>query len=1421
MATVQEPTRGAIKHESFVDAEIARASSRIRAHDIGVASLQIILATLVYTLLMVLLDRWLDLPAGVRQVAFVGFLAGLALQAVIVLSRPFRREVNPYFAARQVERAIPAAKNSVVNWLDLRDEPLSPTIKTALGAKAASDLGKADFDEVLRDRRIGWLGGVVAGLAVAGLALLLILRPAQFLSLIGRTFAPFGAAAAIAKQTELSIVQPSDGNATVPVNHSVEFRVRVDGRVPDREADDAVRLQMRYNSADPVWEDRRMEPSARDPREWTVRVPSAAVQNGFFYRMAGGDAETPEYRITVRSSPLIDGFDVVFRYRPYLRFADQAGTNPNLEALRGTQATITVKTNRIVKDGWLRFDKIDGQADVPSIAGEPVPEQPNALRFRFTLERDGKYRVHFKSVEGDENQDPIPYSIKVLTDHAPQVEITRPAPDGLAINGTLSIDGKANDDFGITKMRLCARLLEFDKDTQPLVLADRPFRDGKSFRFDDGTFPRFLEYKEAIPLDQLRGRGGLKPELKAGKIIEYWVEADDNCDYTQSNTGRSKVYRVTLGDPKADDERKTAQEQAKADKQNFDQKQDQDLKNENDGKKNAADKQPQDPADQPPQPGADQQKQDSKQPNQDKQPNEQQGDGNQQPMDPQQKAEEDKAKDLAKKLEEKLRDKQNDANQPKGESKPDQQGGKPDSQPQQDGSKGEPKPDQQNPNQPNAGQKGETKPDQRSEPGDGHKGEAKNEGQPEQAPQPGESKPMKSGSDNKSQQGGGNSDQQKGDQAKPDSNNPAAGKNDQQKYDAGKADANNQAAGKQDQQKGDQAKPDSNNSKAGGQQDQQKGNQPKPDANNQKSGGQPDQQKGDQAKSDANSPGAGVTPDQQKGNQQKPDANNQQGGAQGDQQKGDQQKSDGNQQQGSGKPDQQKGQGGQPNPGEAKPGAKPEAGNPGETKSQPKDGAQPGENKDQPGGKPDAPNPNQKPDGSTQPKPGDQPGANQTSNPQGKPDPNKPDAKSQSQPQKNDSGQGGDAGKNQSTGENTKPGPKENPTQNDPKAKPDANDPGRKGEPGKTPSGQPDSGAPPNDADVRKGEGKGLGKSEPAPSKGEAKPDSKNGKTGSSGEKGDLQDAPKGSQAAGAKPKSEPTSDGTAGGAKEKKDGTGSDQKSADELVKQAADLAKKLAENAKALKDAAKNDPNRSELAKQLSESTGDQEKLAEALRNADPKLKQELADALNKLGQELSKNESGQPMGDPKPSDIVADLAKELGKPGDKSDANAKPGDKDGQKSDPSNVAGGQPGDSTNVKSRSVGDEKRVPTGDMSGDKPNAEHAAKAGEMLLEDFKTKVDRKLLDEMKMTEKEYAEFLRAYESMVKRQKAQAEKNDRERGSASGRSAANTGAKRVQGGNDKPNQLQQGGAVLPPPEMRDGYKGFTEDVSKSGTKPKDK
>ena len=202
----------------------------------------------------------------------------------------------------------------------------------------------------------------MAGLCFTVLVMLFVLRPNQFLSLVGRAFSPF-TSASIARQTGLTLFSLRR-DITIPVNYAVDFRVSVQGKNPLPSSDDSVKLRIRYNR--PIPPGKNAGSTTAPIREWAVRVPSVAVQNGFVYQIVGGDAATPEHRVMVRSSPLIDGFNVVYRFRPYLRFRDQETTKPNLEGLRGTEVTLTVQTNRTVRDGWLRFDRIEGRTPVDS-----------------------------------------------------------------------------------------------------------------------------------------------------------------------------------------------------------------------------------------------------------------------------------------------------------------------------------------------------------------------------------------------------------------------------------------------------------------------------------------------------------------------------------------------------------------------------------------------------------------------------------------------------------------------------------------------------------------------------------------------------------------------------------------------------------------------------------------------------------------------------------------------------------------------------------------------------------------------------------------------------------------------------------------------------------------------------------------------
>src|SRR5689334_22988683 len=126
MATEVGRTKAApaARYDAVVAAQLARAESRIRTLDLTAGLLGLAALALVYVVVMVLIDSKLVLAESSRRTALYGFLGGAAAYLWLAVVRPLTRRINPYYAARQVERLLPGAKNSIVNWVDLHGQNL-------------------------------------------------------------------------------------------------------------------------------------------------------------------------------------------------------------------------------------------------------------------------------------------------------------------------------------------------------------------------------------------------------------------------------------------------------------------------------------------------------------------------------------------------------------------------------------------------------------------------------------------------------------------------------------------------------------------------------------------------------------------------------------------------------------------------------------------------------------------------------------------------------------------------------------------------------------------------------------------------------------------------------------------------------------------------------------------------------------------------------------------------------------------------------------------------------------------------------------------------------------------------------------------------------------------------------------------------
>jgi len=560
MATVLEQQKNpASKFNSQVDEQLAQATFRIRSHDLTFGILTVATLTVFYASAMILLDKYLNLSEWVRQFSLLAFVITLVLTTYRLIVRPFRTRINPLYAAARVEQTIEDAKNSVMGYVEAQENgDVHNAVKAAMSAKAARAVGDADVNEAVDHRSLLVVGGIFVFFLLTLIVLFLVFRPTQFSSLIGRSFAPFSAGN-IASQTQLTLEKPDPLEPTITTGQTVTVAVHVLGKVPSKDGPKRLRVLIRHNQADPDYEEIVLQ-EGETTRDWQIKIPLDQVLNGFWYKVTGGDAETPEYRVTVRSLPLFTSYEATYDYPAYTGKPSDKAASANIRAPRGTEVTLVARTNREVSEGTLRF--VVGST---KIDGKPVPNQTDSLRFQFKVTESTNYNLYMTTTTGEKNSDSPTFAINVDPDLKPVIEITSPKDADITIpaNGQLAVDANVGDDYGIDKVRLRLRVKGNDKD---LDLAPIPFMGGQSFRRPkDNTWPKHLFYKDSVDLTKLKNIDGTPFDAKADMQIEYWVEAIDNCSEAKEvqewggqkgNVGSSTIQRVHLTAPKTGPEEK-------------------------------------------------------------------------------------------------------------------------------------------------------------------------------------------------------------------------------------------------------------------------------------------------------------------------------------------------------------------------------------------------------------------------------------------------------------------------------------------------------------------------------------------------------------------------------------------------------------------------------------------------------------------------------------------------------------------------------------------------------------------------------------------------------------------------------------------------------------------------------------------------
>jgi hypothetical protein len=406
-----------------------------------------------------------DLPSGVRISFLLLSLGALAWAVARFLVYPLRRPIGDDDLAVCVERTYPGLQDRLISALQLArasgrpgwEAFNSPALVDALVADAKEAAAALDFRRVLVPRpvrRIALLAGVVTaagiGLAAANPAIAGI----WFNRLLGGD-------AKWPRQTDLEVVDPPRF-----VARGDDFRVVVRARrkIPTR-----VTLHYAFEGGDRGSARMTALPIVRGPEgehgEFTHEFPR--VVENFRFSARGGDDETKEYAVEVRTAPALERLEAWYDFPDYLGLEDTPEDRPeaggNVKAPAGTAVRLRGTCNEPLASAQIVFgsrpDKPEplAVADAPAAAGAPAggDGRRRVLNGRFLVRTGDEYRLELLAENQLRNREPIRYTITAIPDGSPVLRAIEPGADRVAtLQAVWPLQVAATDDYGLQSVRL-------------------------------------------------------------------------------------------------------------------------------------------------------------------------------------------------------------------------------------------------------------------------------------------------------------------------------------------------------------------------------------------------------------------------------------------------------------------------------------------------------------------------------------------------------------------------------------------------------------------------------------------------------------------------------------------------------------------------------------------------------------------------------------------------------------------------------------------------------------------------------------------------------------------------------------------------------------------------------------------------------
>ncbi|RKU30930.1 hypothetical protein C6499_05460 [Candidatus Poribacteria bacterium] len=247
------------------------------------------------------------------------------------------------------------------------------------------------------------------------------------------------------------------------------------------------------------------------------------------------EVASAQYQVTISDEPVVTQFQYRLSYPIYTQLQPQTlpANTGDIQALFGTELVFTGETNKSLQAASLVFEESDDVILEVTTRHLTEPqgklEKPRTMRGSFVARQSGNYHIHITDVEGFTNRDPINYTLAVLRDAAPDVNIVSPARDTVLDNAMLvELKVEATDDYGIQALQLI-----YHVEAEGAEEINVPL---KRWGVENVPVRRSVSVSYTWDVDRI----GIFP----GETIAYYVQALDNDNVSGPNIGKSPTYTL-------------------------------------------------------------------------------------------------------------------------------------------------------------------------------------------------------------------------------------------------------------------------------------------------------------------------------------------------------------------------------------------------------------------------------------------------------------------------------------------------------------------------------------------------------------------------------------------------------------------------------------------------------------------------------------------------------------------------------------------------------------------------------------------------------------------------------------------------------------------------------------------------------------